>query len=349
MPIAILRTFRLFVVAAVALAPMSASGASQRTFVSGRGSDAAACSVTLPCRSFAAAILQTIAGGEVIVLDSAGYGPVTIAQSVTITAPPGVYAGISVPASTLTGVVVNAPSVIVILRGLTINSTGGVVGISFVQGDGLTVERCRISGFGHAAGNSGIAQVSVGKLGVRDTVISDSYFGLYLGAGNATLDGVSIERTAVGVNVPGGKVTIRGSAISDGQVGVQVENGAAALDGVTVARMTSAGAVAASYSSGHRADVTVIRSQIVGAVYCAYAEGVPGTIDSIRVTDSLLANCGTGVYTFGSAQAILSHATIVDSGIGLNSTNDNIYTLQNNEVFGNASSSNGLVLPVSYQ
>ena len=222
-------------------------------------------------------------------------------------------------------------------------------GISFVQGDGLTVERCRISGFGLAAINSGIAQVSVGKLGVRDTVISDTYFGLYLGAGNATLDGVSIERTAVGVNVPGGKVTIRGSTISDGQVGIQVGNGTATLDGVTVTRMTSAGAVAASYSSGQGANVTVIRSQIVGAPYCVYAEGVPGSVDSIRVTDSLLANCGTGVYTFGTAQAIVSHATIVDNGVGLNSTNDNIYTLQNNEVFGNTSSSSGLVLPVPYQ
>ncbi len=345
MPIPTLGSIRPLVIAAVALASAPAFAAAQRTFVSGQGVDVGTCSIAAPCRSFTAAIVQTIAGGEVIVLDSAGYGPVTITQSVTITAPPGVYAGISVPSSPGVGVSVNVPSGKVVLRGLTINSTGGTVGISFGQGDGLTVERCRISGFGIA----GIVQASVGALTVRDTVISDSHFGIYLGAGNATLDGVSIERTVVGVNVPSGKVTIRGSTISDGLMGIQVQNGTAALDGVTVTRMTSAGVVAVSYSSGLSAEVTVIRSQIVGAVYCVYAEGVPGSFDTIRVTDSLLANCDNGVYTFGTAQAIVSHATIVDNGVGLNSTNDNIYTLQNNEVFGNTSSSSGLVIPIPYQ
>ena len=86
----------------------SAAGAvlPQRTFVASYGVDTSACSLASPCRSFAVAISKTNPTGEVIVLDSAGYGPVTITQSVTITAPPGVYAGITVPAST-TGIVVN--------------------------------------------------------------------------------------------------------------------------------------------------------------------------------------------------------------------------------------------------
>src|SRR5262245_6327741 len=47
--------------------------AQQRTFVSGSGSDANACSRTAPCRTFTQALSQTSAGGEVVVLDSAGY------------------------------------------------------------------------------------------------------------------------------------------------------------------------------------------------------------------------------------------------------------------------------------
>ena len=55
-----------------------------------------ACSLAFPCRSFDAAIAQTLLGGEVIVLDSAGYGPAVISQSVSIIAPPGVYGGVTV-------------------------------------------------------------------------------------------------------------------------------------------------------------------------------------------------------------------------------------------------------------
>src|SRR5262249_18801333 len=73
-----------------------AEGASQRTFVSAIGVNNPVCSIGAPCRDFASAITATSPGGEVIVLDSGGYGSVAIAQSVSIIASPGVYAGISV-------------------------------------------------------------------------------------------------------------------------------------------------------------------------------------------------------------------------------------------------------------
>src|ERR1700704_3412714 len=78
-----------------AIVTQDAAAAAQRTFVASNGSDANTCSIAMPCRSFAAAILQTISGGEVIVLNSAGDGSVTVAQSVSIISPPGVYAGVS--------------------------------------------------------------------------------------------------------------------------------------------------------------------------------------------------------------------------------------------------------------
>ena len=82
--------------------------AAQRTFVSGVGNDSNPCSRTAPCRTFGQAILQTAAGGEVYVLDSAGYSAFTISQSVSIIAPAGVTAGISVFSGT--GIVVNTGS-----------------------------------------------------------------------------------------------------------------------------------------------------------------------------------------------------------------------------------------------
>ena len=122
-----------------------ARAAVQRTFVSTSGSDAASCSLTAPCRGFAAAIAQTSSGGEVIVLDSGGYGIVTITKSVAIIAPPGVYAGITVFAG-FDGVTVAAgPTDKVLLRGLTINGQGGNYGIHVTSGRETHIEDCTVA------------------------------------------------------------------------------------------------------------------------------------------------------------------------------------------------------------
>src|SRR5215467_7417803 len=80
------------------IASTDAYALSNRTFVSGNGSDANPCSLAAPCRSFTGAIAQTSPGGEIAVLDTAGYGAVTINKSVSIVNEEGVEAGITVTA-----------------------------------------------------------------------------------------------------------------------------------------------------------------------------------------------------------------------------------------------------------
>ena len=58
--------------------------ANTRSFVSGHGSDAAACTLAAPCRTFAAAYAVTVAGGEIDVLDPGGYGALTIFSAISI-------------------------------------------------------------------------------------------------------------------------------------------------------------------------------------------------------------------------------------------------------------------------
>jgi len=138
-----------FALSALAATDAVAMAVAQRTFVASTGNDANPCSLVLPCRTFAAATLQTITGGEIIALDSAGYGTVTILRSVSIVAPPGVYAGISVPAGQ-TGVLVNLPLTKVSLRGLTINAIGiglDTYGIRMMLGASLNIEQCEIANF----------------------------------------------------------------------------------------------------------------------------------------------------------------------------------------------------------
>ena len=111
-----------------------AHAAAQRTFVSTGGVDNPACSLVAPCRTFAGAIAATNAGGEVVVVDSGGYGPVTIAQSVTIVAPDGVHAAVSIPGGGQ-GITTSPGTYDVTLRGLTLIGTGSAYGIR-AQHDG---------------------------------------------------------------------------------------------------------------------------------------------------------------------------------------------------------------------
>lgn len=144
-------TIRPVAVAALLLVllppPTALATTAQRTFVASNGSDVHPCTLSQPCRSFAAAIAKTSDGGEVIVLDSAGYGPVTINQSVSIIAPEGIYAGITVTSTV--GIIVSGAGIEVALRGLSLNGQGGVtIAIDFVQGAFLSIEGCQITNFG---------------------------------------------------------------------------------------------------------------------------------------------------------------------------------------------------------
>lgn len=79
---------------------------------------------------------------RVIVLDSGGYGPVTIGKTITMTAPPG-CAGISAVSGG--GITIAGANIQVTLRGLTIHGQGGNNGIVFSNGDSLIVGRVTIS------------------------------------------------------------------------------------------------------------------------------------------------------------------------------------------------------------
>src|SRR5437588_4580984 len=124
-----------------------ASGSAQRTFVSANhGNDANPCTATQPCRNFAAAIAQAAPGGEVVALDSGGYGPVTIGNSISLISPPGVYAGIT--AFSGNAITINAgASDVVTIRGLTLNGLGGAAGVVFNSGGALYVQQATIKNF----------------------------------------------------------------------------------------------------------------------------------------------------------------------------------------------------------
>ena len=144
----------------------------QRAFVSVQGNDAnagAGCSLAKPCRSFAAAAGVTDVNGEVLVLDSGGYGAVTLTKGVTLSAPAGVHGGVTAWAGTA-AVSVNAPGATVRLHGLALQGMGADRGIDVVAVGRLVVESCDVAAFkaqGLYYAGSG------GEILVRDTAFRD--------------------------------------------------------------------------------------------------------------------------------------------------------------------------------
>lgn len=279
------KTIRPLAVALMLGAAFSASAA-QRTFVSTLGSDAntaSNCSRTLPCRGFAAALTTTDVGGEIVVLDSGGYGPVTINKSVSIIAPEGVYAGISVFSGT--GITIGTAGINVVLRGLSINSLGGDYGISMTNGDSLLVENCVVSSFSTTSG-AGINVYAAAQVTVAQSIFRGNYFGAsFSGGAKARLSDSKFLRNA--------------------SSGMYVNSDATGTTQASVERTVSSGNGGVGFEANATAGKTylAIRNSVAteNSSYglLAYASSAGATVAS--ASDSVLSHNGTaGAYSNGS-------------------------------------------------
>jgi hypothetical protein len=208
------------------------AAAAQRTFVRSDGIDSNPCTLQQPCRGFAAAIALTDPDGEVVVLDSAGYGSVTVTKAVSIIAPPGVHASISVFAAQ-DGVTVNVGATDkVALRGLAINGQGGNRGIVVVAAGEVHIEQCTIANMA----THGIEIDGGTRIHVRGSVIrSNGQHGLFVAAGSPEVNLVAsqVSRNGQnGIHVAVGTLDATRSAFADNaEDGVRVEG--------TIASMTA--------------------------------------------------------------------------------------------------------------
>src|SRR5262245_33409459 len=124
-----------------------------RTWVSGVGDDANTCGRTDPCKTFAVAMSKTAAAGEINCLDPGGFGAVTIIKSIIINCEMGTA---GVLAAGTSGINVNGAGIIVVLKGLDIQGvTSGLIGINFITGAVLHVQKCIIRQF-NSGGATGI-------------------------------------------------------------------------------------------------------------------------------------------------------------------------------------------------
>jgi hypothetical protein len=161
-----------------------------RAFVSSAGADANAatnCAQTAPCRTFAGAFPTVTAGGELIALDTSGYGPLTggspINKAITIATVPGATAFVVAAFGTAAFTVSAGVSDLVILRNISFNGAGaaGTSGIIFITGKGLVVENCTFT----SLTGSGLA-ASSGVISIKDSSF------------NASGNGITFSQTAKG-------------------------------------------------------------------------------------------------------------------------------------------------------
>ena len=244
----------------------SASAQATRTWVSGIGWDEDPCSRTKPCKTLASALSKTAIGGEITVLDPAGYGPVTINKSVTINGTPGAGYGSILAAPAVHGIIINMskddPYKTVRLNWLDINGvSSGVHGIKIVDnqaaGVSVVIENTNIDGL---AGHGILDERSVGgTLTIANTVVRHTQLsGIKIAAGGlgnkiqATLSNVRVHNSAqAGLTVNGGaKAAVRNSVFSGSTFGVDVEqaNSEVSVDGSTISHnatglFTNGGAV----------------------------------------------------------------------------------------------------------
>jgi subtilase family serine protease len=277
-------------------AAFSGNGTPQtsQTWVSATsGSDSNPCTRTAPCLTFAAALAQTAAGGEIDVLDPGDFGAVTITKAISIFNYAKGEAG-AATASGTNGIVISAgANDTVDLRGLTFDGLGanGLSGVVFNSGARLHIQNCVFQGFAISGitFTPGAGSASAAQLAVGNTTIIGNAIGLWVRptggiAADVTLDRVDIDHNngdGLRVDGSGGPGTIN-VAVADSSASFNASDGIDALSGpgnVTVSIMRAAVSanggtgILANQTSGGTASVTVGSSVLYGNIIAAQVTG----------------------------------------------------------------------------
>jgi hypothetical protein len=287
---------------ACGLSAPPAQAGPQHTWVSGTRTDSGACTRTAPCRTFAFAITQTSAGGEIDVLDPAGYGPVTITKAISI-----VNDGVGVPAigaPSSRAISINAgASNSVRLRGLTVDGFGsGDPGIFFASGGNLAIENWVIRGF--AEGGIFISPSTSSSFSISNTIASNN--------GSAGITVLSGSGAVTGVL---SRVITNNNKIINNIISV---NGA----GIFVGFLTGEGPI----------NVTIVDS--VASDNPVFGIGVGG-VATVMVRNSVASNNKTGLEADGGVLRV-AHSVVTGNNTGVRTTSGGtIKSYGDNDINGN--------------
>jgi len=373
----ILALFILTVTAAV--------GQNNRSAVSLSGNDAATCTVPDPCRTFGAAIAKTNAGGEVVVLSTAGYGPFNVNKSVSIICPPAYHAAMA--PTTGAAITVNAPGATVVLKNLYLNSLGGSAGVLVNSGTIVHIEGLVVNGFGNNGVEvSGLPGGTV-ELFVNDSTIRDNgnaavYVSPNLGNAVVSIDHTRLERNSYGLIADSGvdlsvrdtvaarnlfsgflfenggsgptlRATVINAAASNNASGDAFDAGFLAENGAHVAIRDST--ASRNYSTGFRAlefmpeTVMVLQNCLAtnnDQGILAGAGGIGGAATIVVSNSTASYNASNGIVAGSSGKIVAFGNTVTKNGTGINGGAGTFESMGHNAVRDNTSDTAGTITPV---
>jgi hypothetical protein len=288
----------LALLAFASVLPAMPAHAQTRVFVGAQGSDANPCTFALPCRTFQHAHDTVVAGGEINVLDPAGYGAVTITKAISIQGHK--FASVS-PAASADAITINAgPNDRVNLGGLVIEGFGtGAAGVVFNTGASLNIHDSTIRNF-HFDGIV-FQPTTSSQLNVSQTLITD----------------LGDVATAIIVSPPSGSPAITAAldhvTLKVGLVGLNVDNEFTGSMNVAIAD-----SVISKFADG----IDVFSSS--GAT-------------NVVVRDCTVINDGTGITSTGPTTFVrVTRSTITANGIGLKTTSSgSLISFGDNSLDGN--------------
>lgn len=222
-------------------------------YVSGKGNNANSCAtVAAPCLTLQAAHNKVAAGGEIVVLDSASYGPLSITKSISVVNDGAGVADIRQATAGANAITINAPSGVVHLRGLSLDGAGaGANGVLAASVSSLTMINCAArrftSGGVYVRPSSGVTNVAI-----IDSIMSDNARGVNLAPlSTGQIQAIMTNMQATGNSQYGlaaagqSKATVVGGAFSKngssvGGAGVYALTGASIMARDTVASNNNA-------------------------------------------------------------------------------------------------------------
>jgi hypothetical protein len=205
-----------------------------RTWVSASlGNDANPCTRDAPCLTFAAAFAMTSAGGEINVLDTGDFGPVTITNAVTLRAD-DVEAGILVSNNSI--VVQAGATDPVVIEGLDIEGLGtGLDGVQVLSASQVYVLKCKIH---HFTGN-GVnmnSNVTGSRVFIEDSIITQNATGVAVQGNGVATSGLIVNTVVNGnttnallVNGAGNAAAVIQSFLTASPYGINLINGGSAI------------------------------------------------------------------------------------------------------------------------
>jgi hypothetical protein len=296
--------------AILAVAASAKAQTSHLRFVASTGSDANSClTAATACRTLQHAVDLVSAGGEVRVVDSFNYGPLTITKSVTISADGA--------AVIVGGLNINSADAVVTLRGLVLNGRGVVTnGVNIVNAAAVHIVDCELERFT----GDGIQLFAGAELFIGGSVSHDNGFNgllVRVGGEKVTIEDSRFENNGrSGVRIIGAESRITRSVASGNGDGIVQPDGRMNVTWTTAANNARSG------------------FQVFGA-------------GQMTVESSVARGNGNeGFRVLSQATGLISSSVVTDNGIGIYNIGT-LYTRQNNTVAGNTTNTQGTLTPLA--